>query len=303
MNIGVITVRRPSYHPNRRLMEAAAAKGHSITLVHPYRVWGSLKGGNPALLGHPSMENIDAVLPRQGATLGEASLLLIHHFSMIGIPLVNNLNSIRVAKNQFLTLQTLAAAGVPVPDTALVNSVKGIKNALAWLGGFPVVIKRASSRQGEGVTLVEKNIDVERAARHHLNQSNGILVQRFFPTRGRRDIRVLIVGGKIVGSMELKPKQGDFRANYHLSGKSIEKKLSPTERDIALSAAAAVGLEIAGIDLIVDKNNEITVIEVNYSPGFRGLEKATGLDIAGHIVDHVLYKINQPEKNRAHIKF
>lgn len=255
------------------------------------------------MLGHPSMENIDAVLPRQGATLGEASLLLIHHFSMIGIPLVNNLNSIRVAKNQFLTLQTLAAAGVPVPDTALVNSVKGIKNALAWLGGFPVVIKRASSRQGEGVTLVEKNIDVERAARHHLNQSNGILVQRFFPTRGRRDIRVLIVGGKIVGSMELKPKQGDFRANYHLSGKSIEKKLSPAERDIALSAAATVGLEIAGIDLIVDKNNEITVIEVNYSPGFRGLEKATGLDIAGHIVDHVLYKINQPEKNRAHIKF
>lgn len=290
MNIGIITVRGHNFHPNRRLMEAADSKGHRITLVHPYRVWGALKGGEPTLLGKPGMESLDVVLPRQGATLGNACLLLIHHFSMMGIPLVNNLNSIRLAKNQFLTLQTLTTARVPVPDTALVNSVKGIENALAWLDGFPVVVKRVSSRQGKGVMLVENNLDLERATQNHLNKSNGLLVQRFIPTGGRRDVRVLIVGGKVVGSMELKPKQGDFRANYHLSGKSIEKKLSSVERDIALSAAAVVGLEIAGVDLIVDKNNQITVIEVNYSPGFRGLEKATGLDIAGLIVDHVLCK-------------
>lgn len=290
MNIGIITVRGHNFHPNRRLIEAADAKGHRIILVHPYRVWAGLEGGKPTLVGQPGLESLDVVLPRQGATLGNACLLLIHHLSMMGIPLVNNLNSIRLAKNQFFTLQTLSVARIQVPDTVLVNSVKGLEDALAWFGGFPVVVKRVSSRQGEGVMLVEKDQDVERAIRNHLDERNGLLVQRFIPTEGRHDIRVLIVGGKVVGAMALKPKQGDFRANYHLSGKSIEKELSPAERDIALRAAAAVGLEIAGVDLIVDRNNQITVIEVNYSPGFRGLEKATGLDIAGCIVDHVLCK-------------
>jgi len=290
MNIGIITVRGHSFHPNRRLLEAADAKGHRIILVHPYRVWAGLDDGKSILIGQPGMESLHAVLPRQGATLGNACLLLIHHFSMMGIPLVNSLNSIRLAKNQFFTLQTLSAARIPVPDTILVNSAKGLEDAMAWFGGFPVVVKRVSSRQGEGVMLMENDLDFERVIQDQLDERNGLLVQRFIPTGGRHDIRVVTVGGQIVGAMALKPKKGDFRANYHLSGKSVEKKLSPAERDIALRAAAAVGLEIAGIDLIVDKNNQITVIEVNYSPGFRGLEKATGVDVAGRIMDHVLCK-------------
>jgi len=147
MNIGIITVREHNFHPNRRLMEAADAKGHRITLVHPYRVWAGLGGG---------MENLDVVLPRQGTTLGNACLLLIHHFSMMGIPLVNNLNSIRSDKKQFFALRTLSAARIPAPDTVLVNSVKGLEDALAWLGGFPVVVKRVNSRF-ERSTLKQKN--------------------------------------------------------------------------------------------------------------------------------------------------
>lgn len=147
MNIGIITVREHNFHPNRRLMEAADAKGHRITLVHPYRVWAGLGGG---------MENLDVVLPRQGTTLGNACLLLIHHFSMMGIPLVNNLNSIRSDKKQFFALRTLSAARIPAPDTVLVNSVKGLEDALAWLGGFPVVVKRVNSRFERSI-LKQKN--------------------------------------------------------------------------------------------------------------------------------------------------
>ena len=147
MNIGIITVREHNFRPNRRLMEAADAKGHRITLVHPYRVWAGLGGG---------MENLDVVLPRQGTTLGNACLLLIHHFSMMGIPLVNNLNSIRSDKKQFFALRTLSAARIPAPDTVLVNSVKGLEDALAWFGGFPVVVKRVNSRFERSI-LKQKN--------------------------------------------------------------------------------------------------------------------------------------------------
>ena len=287
MNIGIITVRDRDYHPNRRLAEAASEQGHRITLVHPYRVWPALKGGEPSLVGEEDMEPLDVVLPRQGATIGDSCLALIRHFNLMGIPLVNDLDSIRLAKNKFLTLQALSAARIPVPETVFINSSEGFKDAIERLGGYPVVAKQVSGRQGEGIVLVETNDDAESVARDHLDRRKGLLVQRFIPPAGRQDIRVLVVGGKAIGAMELRPKEGDFRANFHLSKESRSKDLSLEQEKIALNAASAVGLEIAGVDLIVDKKDRVSVIEVNYSPGFNGLEAATGLDIAGRIVKYV----------------
>lgn len=287
MNIGIITVRGHDYHPNRRLGEAAAEQGHQITLVHPYRVWPGLEDGEPSLIGLPRMESLDVVLPRQGATVGDSCLALIRHFSLMGIPVVNDLNSIRLTKNKFLTLQALAMARIPVPHSLFVNSPEGFQEALARLREYPVVAKQVSGRQGEGVILVETKSNVQSVTRKHLDRRKGLLVQRFIPPAGRQDIRVLVVGGKVAGAMELRPKEGDFRANYHLSRESRPRDLTSELEGIALKAAAAVGLEIAGVDLIVDQNDRVNVIEVNYSPGFKGLEAATGLDIAGLIVDYV----------------
>lgn len=287
MNIGIITVRGHNYHPNRRLREAAAEQGHRITLVHPYRVWPGLEDGKLSLVGLPDMAYLDVVLPRQGATVGDSCLALIRHFSLMGIPVVNDLDSIRLTKNKFLTLQALAMARISVPHTLFVNSVEGFQEALARLGGYPVVVKQVSSRQGKGIILVETKRKVRSVTRKHLDRRKGLLVQRFIPPEGRQDIRVLVVGGRISGAMELQPKEGDFRANYHLSKESQPRDLTPELGGIALKAAAAVGLEIAGVDLIVDKNGRVSVIEVNYSPGFKGLEAATGLDIAGQIMDYV----------------
>jgi len=274
MHIGIITVRDRDYHPNRRLAEAASEQGHRITLVHPYKVWPALKGGEPSLVGEQDMTPLDVVLPRQGATIGDSCLALIRHLSLMGIPLVNDLDSIRLTKNKFFTLQTLTAARIPVPETVFINSSEGFKDAIERLGGYPVVAKQVSGRQGEGIVLVETNDDAESVARDHLD-------------RGRQDIRVLVVGGKAIGAMELRPKEGDFRANFHLSKESRFKDLSPEQEKIALNAASSVGLEIAGVDLIVDKKDRVSVIEVNYSPGFNGLEAATGLDIANRIVKYV----------------
>ena len=288
MNIGIITVRDRNYHPNRRLAEAASEQGHRTTLIHPYRVWPVLEKGRPTLEGHSGMDTLDVVLPRQGATIGDSCLALIRHFGLMGIHLVNDLDSIRLTKNKFLTLQTLTAAMIHVPETVFINSPEGFQIALERLGGYPVVTKQASGRQGEGIVLVETNDDAESVTRDHLDRRKGLLVQRFISTAGRQDIRVLVVGGIVIGAMELRPRKGDFRANFHLSKESCFKDLSPEQEKIALNAASAVGLEIAGVDLIVDKKDRVSVIEVNYSPGFNGLEAATGLDIAGGIVKYVV---------------
>ena len=288
MNIGIITVRDSDYHPNKRLDNAASQHGHKTILVHPYRLWPSLVENKIGVSGQPDIQTLDVVLPRQGATIGDSCLALIHHMSLMGIPVVNDLDSILLAKNQFQTLQVLAASRILVPDTFFVNSPEGFKQAITRLKGYPVVLKQASGRQGKGVILVKTKQNLDSAIHEHLDKRKGLLVQRFIPPAGRQDIRVLVVGGKVAGAMELKPKKGDFRANYHLAKESRSKDLSAELEEIALRAADAVGLEIAGIDLILDQEGRAMVIEANYSPGFKGMEAATGLDIASKIVEYVV---------------
>ncbi len=202
MNIGIITVRDRDYHPNRRLAEAASEQGHRITLVHPYKVWPVVKGGEPSLAGEQDMEPLDVVLPRQGATIGESCLALIYHFTLMGIPLVNDLDSIRLTKNKFFTLQTLTAARIQIPETVFINSPEGFREAIERLGGYPVVAKQVSGRQGKGIVLVETNDDAESVTRDHVDRRKGLLVQRFIPPAGRQDIRVLVVGGKNIGRLQ-----------------------------------------------------------------------------------------------------
>jgi ribosomal protein S6--L-glutamate ligase len=287
MNIGIITVRDHEYHPNRRLIEAASEQGHQAMLIHPYQVWPCLDKGRPGLIGQPKIRQIDVILPRQGATIGDSALALIRHLGFMGIPVVNDFDSIRLAKNKFMTLMTLTKAGVNVPDTVFVNSIRGFHKALVHLDGFPVVVKQASSRQGKGVVLLEFEEDAHSVLHDHLDKRTGLLVQRFIHPKGRQDIRVLVVGGKIVGAIELWPREGDFRSNIHLSGKSRPIDISRGLENIALKATAAVGLDIAGVDLILDQDENINVIEVNYSPGFRGMESCTGLNVAGRIVNYL----------------
>ncbi len=285
MKMGIVTVKDQTYHPNQRLLEAASEKGHDLTLIHPYRVHPEINEGKLALKGMEIDALPQVILPRQGATVGESSLALIRHLGLMGIPMVNSIDAILLSRHHFLTLQALSRAGVPVPDTFMVNSPEGIAEAVTGLGGLPVVVKQICGRQGEGVMLVASDRETEEIAHHQLDRYKGLLVQRFIPPKGRRDIRVLVIGNEIAGCMELRPEPGDFRANFHLSGKSRAVDISPLQREIAQKAAAALRLDIAGVDLMVDREGRTVVIEVNYSPGFRGLEAATGLDIAGRIVE------------------
>lgn len=288
MNIGIITAEGYDYPPTKRLKEAAAEKGHRIVVVDPIYVWPVLVNGRPGLEGELDISMLDVVLPRQGATVNDSSLKLVPHLHRMGIPLINNLDAIRLAKDQFLTLQALSAVQLPIPDTGFINSIDGFHLVLDRLGGYPVVLKQASGRVGEGVFLVKTEHQARLILHNNLETGKGMLVQRFIPPEDRLNIRVLVIGEKVAGAMKLKPKPGDFRSNFHLTQKSWPVELLPKWEEIALKAADALGLEIAGVDLVVDEKGKVRVIEVNYSPGFSGLEAATGLDIASRIIDYVV---------------
>jgi len=285
IRIGIITVRERTYHPNRRLLEAAGRAGCQAMLIHPYHLWPTIEGNALGLIGEHADRLLQVVLPRQGAEIGDTCLALIRHFQHMGIALINDHRAVSIARNKFLTLQTLCAAGLPCPATVFVNDTLGFQPAVDHLGGYPVVVKPVNARQGEGVMLVKDESDANGRVLPTLNRQQGLMVQRYMVPDGRRDIRVLVVGGESVCAACLTPKKGEFRANFHLGGDIRAMDLSADLEKPAVAAAAAVGCDVAGVDMMVGKDGLPQIIEVNYSPGFRGMEAASGLDIAGRIID------------------
>ena len=230
-------------------------------------------------------------MPRQGATIGDSSLTLLHHFNRMGMPLVNDFDSVCITRSQIMTLQVAAAAGIPVPDTLFVNSEKGFAKAVPVVGGYPLVVKQVSGRQGSGTMLVASVNQAETIINDHMDPRKGILVQRYIPTIDRQDIRIMVISGNAVAAMEMMPAEGDFRANFHLTRESRPFEITQRVESLAVKAAGAVGLDIAGVDMIVDSLDNMVIIEVNYAPGFKGLEKATGMDIAGCMIDCAAKKV------------
>jgi len=285
MNIGIVTVNDQGYHPNRRLLEAAAARGHRAHLVHPYRSWPAVIQGRLRFAGRPM--DVDLLLPRQGAQIGGSSLALLEQAVQVGIVVVNGPVSIRLAASKYRACRVLAAAGIPVPDTVLVNSPDAAAEAASAVGGFPAVVKPVSGRQGEGVFLAEDAESCRRYLESAGDLKPGIVLQRFIAPAGRRDLRILVLGDKTAGAAVMQPQEGDFRSNFHLSGSATAAAPEAAIGQLAVSAVRALGLQIAGVDLVIDDRGRPWVMEVNYSPGFEGLEAATGQDIAGAMVDYL----------------
>jgi len=290
MIIGILSVRDRGYHPNQRLIEAAYQSGHSVRLIHTRDCLSEIDHSRPVLKIEGS-SGPDVLLPRIGATINDYALGVVRHFELSGIPVVNGFHAILLARNKFLTLQTLAFNGVNVPDTCLVVNLRGFERAVKELGGYPVVAKMPSSRQGSGVALVDSPVTAEFVMHNLQDNSRGLLVQEYIVPRGRREIRALVTGDRIAGAMELRSNPDDFRSNIHLGGQGKGVTLDPKLSDLAIRSAKVLGLEIAGTDIIVGGDGAPRIIEVNYSPGFRGLEKATGLDIASGIVGYVEDKL------------
>ena len=294
MNIGILTTRDASYHGNGRLLAAAEAEGHAGFLVHPALCRPCIAGNRPFVSydGGKSL-NLDVLLPRIGSTIDDFELSVARHWELSGVCLLNETAGVNIARDKYSTLQNLADAKIAVPDTTLITPSSDIPRVVRSLGGFPLVAKRRKGRKGRGVALVEDEGGLSEFL-DTLEGPEAALLQKFIQSPDLRDLRILVIHGKAVAGMGRKPAQGDFRSNIGQSGQGYQTPLTEPEKRLAERAAGAVGLDVAGVDLLSTKDRPY-ILEVNYTPGVGGLEKVTGLDIARLIIQAASMKAERGE--------
>ncbi|MFT4759865.1 MAG: ribosomal protein S6--L-glutamate ligase [Saprospiraceae bacterium] len=286
MNI-IILSRQPNLYSTRRLVEVGEALGHTMRIVDHLKCNIEIEKKSPKIYYQGGyLENIDAVIPRVGASVTFYGTAVVRQFEMMGIFTAVESQALVRSRDKLRSLQLLSRAGVGLPKTIFSNFSKDVEHIVDCVGGAPVVLKLLEGTQGLGVILA----DSQNAAGSVMEAFNGlqarIIVQEFIKEAGGADIRAFIVDGEVVGAMKRQGKEGEFRSNLHRGGSANIIELSDEERDTALVAAKAMGLGVAGVDMLQSKNGPL-VLEVNSSPGLEGIEKATGTDIAKKIIKYV----------------
>lgn len=236
------------------------------------------------------LEKPDAVIPRIGASHTFFGTSIVRHFETMGCFVANGSLAITRSRDKLRSHQILSKYGVDIPRTVFASNKSDVKDVIKLAGGTPLIAKILEGTQGVGVVLIE----TPKAAKSVLDAFYGMqvnfLVQEFIEEAGGKDIRAFVVGGKVIAAMERSGADGDFRSNLHQGGSAKIHKLTKAEKEMALLAAKATGLEVCGVDMIPSKRGPL-VMEVNSSPGLEGIEKYTEKDIAGEIIDYIIKSI------------
>lgn len=297
LRIALLT-REPKNYSSRRLIEAAEARGHVIEAIDTARCY--MRIGTVDAEVHydgKALPRYDAVIPRIGATITDYGMAVLRQFSNTGAFCLNTAGAIGRSRDKLLAHQMLARARIAMPVTAFAHSPKDTAGLVALAGGAPIVLKLLSSTQGKGVLLAESRKAAERLVDAFRGLDANFLVQEFVEEAGGADVRAFVVGGKVVGAMRRQAAKGEFRSNLHRGGTASEARLSAQERDIAREAAKVLGLQVAGVDLLQTAEGP-KVLEVNSSPGLKGIEKATGKDVAGRIISHLETSVRPLARHR-----
>ncbi|HAQ36058.1 MAG: 30S ribosomal protein S6--L-glutamate ligase [Maricaulis sp.] len=283
----LMLARNAGLYSHKRLVDAAEARGHEIDVLDTLRIYMNITSHRPeARYQGRSLEGYDAVIPRIGASITSYGTAVVRQFEMMGVWALNESVAIGRSRDKLRSLQLLSRAGIGLPVTAFAHETRMTDDVLDIVGGEPVVIKLLEGTQGVGVVLAE----TRRSARSVIEAFRGakvdILVQEFIKEAGGADVRMIVVGGKVVAAMKRQGGEGDFRSNLHRGGSSSKIKITPEERSTAIRAAKVMGLNVAGVD-ILRANHGPVVMEVNSSPGLEGIEETTGIDVADAIIDFV----------------
>ncbi len=287
-----ILSRNRNLYSMKRLLEEAQHLGLRTDIVNPLNCQLLIDGKNSSILtAHRVLPSYDFVMPRIGASITEYGLAVVKHFEMLGTLAINSSQAIAASRNKMKSLQVLNKEGILVPATLLIRSTRGLKNIVKMARGLPVVLKILQGTQGVGVMLIHTPIALHSVldTLHNLNQD--VMVQQFIAEDAGRDFRALVIGNRVVAAMMRTAPQGEFRSNIHRGGQGHAIKLSPAYQRTAIRAAKILGLEIAGVDLMQSHQGPL-VLEVNSSPGFEGLEKATGINIARAMMQQMIKRVS-----------
>ena len=298
MKIAILS-RNPKLFSTRRLMEEALKAGHECVVVDHSLCDLIIEQEGPSILykGH-KLEGVDAIIPRIGASVTFYGTAVVRQFELMGAISAVTSQAIVRSRDKLRSLQILSKNGLGMPKTAFTNFSKGgEKQLIELVSGAPVIIKLLEGTQGLGVVLAE----TKKAAQSVVEAFHGlkarIIVQEYIKEAKGADIRAFVVNGKVVGAMKRQGAEGEFRSNLHRGGVASVIKLSRAEKQAALNAAKALGLDVAGVDLLQSDRGPL-ILEVNSSPGLEGIEGATGINVAAEIIKFVEESVAKKSSNR-----
>jgi len=279
--------RNPRLYSHKRLVEAAEERGHEMRILNTLRCTMNITSHRPSILYNgETLTGFDAVIPRIGASITHYGLAVLRQFEMMGVWPLNESVAVGRSRDKLRSMQIFAKHGLGLPVTAFAHDPKQTDEVLKIVGGAPAVIKLLEGTQGIGVVLGETNNSAKSVIEAFRGLNVNILVQEFIKEAGSSDIRIFVVGGKVVAAMMRTGAEGDFRSNLHRGGTAKMVKITPEERSTAIRAAKVMGLNVAGVD-ILRANHGPVIMEVNSSPGLEGIEAATGKDVAGQIIEFI----------------
>ncbi len=296
MRIAILS-RKQSLYSTTRLVNAAHARGYDADVIDTMRCYMNITSSKPTIHYKGHDLNYDAVIPRIGASVTFYGAAVVRQLEMMSVFCVNDSVAITRARDKLRSLQLLSKKGIGLPITGFAHSLDEIQDLIKMVGGVPLVIKFLEGTQGVGVILVESSKAARSVIEAFLGLKVNIMVQEYIKEAAGADIRCFVVGGEVVAAMKRQAKSEEFRSNLHRGGQASAAEITEEERKMAINSARIIGLNVAGVD-IVRSNRGPLVIEVNASPGLEGIEKATGIDVAGSIIDFITHSLKVGKKNQ-----
>lgn len=275
----------PLLYSNRRIMEAGEARGHEMEFLNIKECYIKLDATTPEIhyRGGRVLDNFDAVIPRIRPSITYYGCALIRQFEAMKVFTLNSAAAITQSRDKLFSLQLLLQSGVDIPTTGFANSPLDTNDLIKIVGGSPLIIKLLEGTQGKGVVLAETKKAAESVINAFKSLNANILVQEFIKEANGKDLRLFVVDGKVVAAMQREAAPGEFRANIHMGGTASVVKVTAAEKKVAIKAAKAMDLKVAGVDIIRSSKGPL-LLEVNSSPGLEGIEGATLKDIAGEMI-------------------
>lgn len=294
MKLGILST-SPKCYSTRRLRQAAVERGHKVKVLNTLRFAIELEHGEPDLMFRGKrLSTYDAIVPRIGASITHFGTAVVRQFEQMDVYTPNTSNGITNSRDKLRSLQILSRHDIGIPHTCFVRDRSDVLPAIERVGGSPVIIKILEGTQGVGVILAD-SVHVAQAIIETLQSARqNVLIQKFVAESKGKDIRAFVVGDRVIAAMRRVAKEGEFRSNVHRGGRAERVELGDDYKNAAVRAAQIMGLRVAGVDML-ECDDGPQIMEVNSSPGLEGIEGATGLDIAGAIIDFVSSQVDFPE--------
>jgi ribosomal protein S6--L-glutamate ligase len=286
MKIAVLS-RGTDNYSTQRLISVAKERGHNAIVVNHAKCYIDIESTNPVVRYEgEDISNIDAIIPRIGPSITKYGSAIVRQFEMMGVYTIAKSIAIVRSRDKLRSIQIMSKANVGIPKTVFSRETNQVEDLLELVGGTPVIVKLAKGTHGRGVVLAETNKAAKSVIQAFYVEGLNFMIQEYIEEAAGGDIRAIVIGNRVVASMKRQSLTDDFRSNIHLGGEGSKVKLSDEEKRTAIKAAKAMGLSICGVDLIQSHRGPL-VLEVNSSPGLKGIETATGRDIATKIIEYI----------------